>query len=642
MFVFRVLVLVLLAFFVLFAHSLLTQPITLTQSITAVNSQPASVSPLVVTNGWMINRFVLNNLGTVAFSSGQTASSDGLVLVRSNQFIKFAAAGDPVPGTTGKIFISFSSGDNPTGSISLNDRDEVAFTAGFAQCPSVTQFYTSSCSASWDMGVFLYSGGVISEITTGYVSQVWLNNNGQILFTDAGTFFVYSQGQLTKVVPPFGALSYATVVFNDAGVITLADPNLGIFHSSGTTFIKDVGRGDPGPDGIAFGGMWPVAANGEGDIAFVSCSAACGPQSLQQSIFLRRRDGTIVRIMTDGDPSPLGGTFSLTYTEYNRGGPYAASALVAPQINKSGSVVFAAPVKGATASGGLFLYTADGLKVIAANGDSGPPQTNANFVFFSSPPNSTPAIVTTVGYAINDFDTVTFRSVLSNGSWGVFQRVGDSSRKLAVWGDVVPGAPGSSFGNNSQFYPLLQNDFGDVAFFSYLCCGSSEEGLFLSPAPGIQPPNGDFELPGASALPANWETVWTNSGSGEAFRYGDSGANPMRGTSVLRLHVDSGGSSIFVLSDAIPVSADTIYTITSWMRYDLISPNDAVLFSVIQFDAAANVVGFNEVSGAPGENFWLWKPKRLLIHTAPTTASVEIRYGLMSAGESYLDVDAVQ
>jgi len=27
---------------------------------------------------------------------------------------------------------------------------------------------------------------------------------------------------------------------------------------------------------------------------------------------------------------------------------------------------------------------------------------------------------------------------------------------------------------------------------------------------------------------------------------------------------------------------------------------------------------------------WLWKPKRLLIHTAPTAASVEIRYGLMS------------
>src|SRR5947208_2499518 len=81
-FAFRVLVLVLLAFFVFFAHSLLTQPIM------AVDFQPATVSPVAVTNGWMINRFVLNNLGTVVFSSGQTASSDGLVLVRPNQFIK--------------------------------------------------------------------------------------------------------------------------------------------------------------------------------------------------------------------------------------------------------------------------------------------------------------------------------------------------------------------------------------------------------------------------------------------------------------------------------------------------------------------------------------------------------------------------
>ena len=76
--------------------------------------------------------------------------------------------------------------------------------------------------------------------------------------------------------------------------------------------------------------------------------------------------------------------------------------------------------------------------------------------------------------------------------------------------------------------------------------------------------------------------------------------------------------------------------------YNLASPNDAVYFSVIQFDAAGNLAGFNEVSGVPIENVWLWKAKRLLIHTAPTASSVEIRYGLMTAGEGYLDVDAVQ
>ena len=48
------------------------------------------------------------------------------------------------------------------------------------------------------------------------------------------------------------------------------------------------------------------------------------------------------------------------------------------------------------------------------------------------------------------------------------------------------------------------------------------------------------------------------------------------------------------------------------------------------------------IPGVPGENYWQWKPKRLLIHMTPATASVRIRFGLVSAMESYLDVDAVQ
>ena len=51
------------------------------------------------------------------------------------------------------------------------------------------------------------------------------------------------------------------------------------------------------------------------------------------------------------------------------------------------------------------------------------------------------------------------------------------------------------------------------------------------------------------------------------------------------------------------------------MRADGLSPDDsnADMFGYLRVDAG-----------------WLWKPKRLLIHTAPTAASVEISYGLMS------------
>jgi hypothetical protein len=50
------------------------------QSTTVDNPQPASVSAVIVTNGWMVNDFVLNDLGTVAFAGGQTSSSNGLFI----------------------------------------------------------------------------------------------------------------------------------------------------------------------------------------------------------------------------------------------------------------------------------------------------------------------------------------------------------------------------------------------------------------------------------------------------------------------------------------------------------------------------------------------------------------------------------
>jgi hypothetical protein len=79
----RIFVFILLAFF---SHS------AWTQRITAAGSQPALVSPVVVSSGWQITTFVLNNLGTVAFAGGQNPfSADGLVLVRSKQFLQFAA-----------------------------------------------------------------------------------------------------------------------------------------------------------------------------------------------------------------------------------------------------------------------------------------------------------------------------------------------------------------------------------------------------------------------------------------------------------------------------------------------------------------------------------------------------------------------
>src|SRR5436309_14718227 len=96
-FAFRGIVFALLA---IFSHTAFAQPITVD------NPQPASVSPVVVTNGWQISAFVLNNFGTLAFGGRGVYpfAADGLTLVRSNQFVRFVTVGDPVPGFPGKMF----------------------------------------------------------------------------------------------------------------------------------------------------------------------------------------------------------------------------------------------------------------------------------------------------------------------------------------------------------------------------------------------------------------------------------------------------------------------------------------------------------------------------------------------------------
>jgi photosystem II stability/assembly factor-like uncharacterized protein len=155
-------------------------------------------------------------------------------------------------------------------------------------------------------------------------------------------------------------------------------------------------------------------------------------------------------------------------------------------------------------------------------------------------------------------------------------------------------------------------------------------------------PNGDFERLDENGLPAHWQIVWHNSGSGAAFQYDSGGADAFQGNSVLRLHVDPGGGSTFVLSDAIPIAPGTTYQISSRMRFNLAADSDAVFFSIIQFDNDGNVVGFDEVRGRQGENYWTWQARRLLIRTSPNTTSIRIRFGLLAAGESYMDVDAVR
>src|SRR2546427_1948759 len=120
------------------------------------------------------------------------------------------------------------------------------------------------------------------------------------------------------------------------------------------------------------------------------------------------------------------------------------------------------------------------------------------------------------------------------------------------------------------------------------------------------------------------------------------GAYSFDGNSVLRLHVGPGGGSTFVLSGHIPISPMTDYLISCQMRFNLESESDAVFFSVIQFDGAGNAVGSNELKRLKGDNSWKWQREELVIHTQPSASSIGIRFALLTASESYLDVDSVR
>jgi hypothetical protein len=78
------------------------------------------------------------------------------------------------------------------------------------------------------------------------------------------------------------------------------------------------------------------------------------------------------------------------------------------------------------------------------------------------------------------------------------------------------------------------------------------------------------------------------------------------------------------------------------MRYNLNSPSDAAVFTVLQYDADGNEIAINELDGTAGDNFWTWALKAMCIRTRPDAAAVRIRFGLIASRELYLDVDAIQ
>jgi hypothetical protein len=152
----------------------------------------------------------------------------------------------------------------------------------------------------------------------------------------------------------------------------------------------------------------------------------------------------------------------------------------------------------------------------------------------------------------------------------------------------------------------------------------------------------DFEETGTGNLPRRWSISWSNSGAGEATLYASGGVYSYSGNRVLRLHVGPGGGSTFVLSDPLPVQPAATYTLSAQMRYALESDSDLAAFTILQYDEAGKEIDISELDGTKEDNRWTWVMKSLFVRTLPETRYLRIRFGLLTAAEAYMDIDALR
>jgi hypothetical protein len=312
-------------------------------------------------------------------------------------------------------------------------------------------------------------------------------------------------------------------------------------------------------------------------------------------------------------------------------------------ISESGTVVFLAPVKGADRSGGLFLFRNGRIQKVAASGDLIPDASAGKLELLSFNGQAPPVYLTK--FRLNNLDIVAFACpvVERPNSDGLFLYLDGKVQTIGLSVNPAPSVENHSFDIHS-FESTIQNialnNVGDLAFQVPLRGDRFSAGVFVASLLAPDIPNGDFEAVGENGLPIYWQSAWNR--SGEASQFDSGGLYSFSGNSHLRLHVDTTGGYSFVVSDPIPVSSETTYLFSSRIRFSLESDTDHAFFSIIQLDGAGNETGFDELALGHGDSLWKWQLKRIAIRTKPDTAFVRVRFGLISSGQSYLDVDDVR
>ena len=380
-----------------------------------------------------------------------------IAFAQSPKIIKLVSQGEPTPlgGVFGNI-----------GAISFNDKEDLAF---------------KSEIESFTAAVFLsYGDRILSIIANGdsiaglgkfdrinSLGVTSLNNEGTVAFgarltngssVRDGLFLATAQG-ISPIVfhgdpivgGTLGTPTLHTYSLNNAGAVAFGGyitPGFkqAIFVSNAGVISKVVATGEATPIGgtFKFGFFYIVDFNDASTVLFIS---DIENGNSERGIFTAK-DGTITKIVAQGDPSPDGKEF--TYLDFPA------------TINNLGDVVFEAAVGEGLVweYSGIFLYSNGAISLIVRNGNPAPD--GGTFGSFSYP-------------LINDEKQIVFQSSIDGGiSHGIFAFLNQTIQKVAVTGETTPIG-----GNYSAFYTPLLNEEGSVAFFSYTDAGSSSSGIFL-------------------------------------------------------------------------------------------------------------------------------------------------------------------
>jgi hypothetical protein len=336
--------------------------------------------------------YALSDSGQVAFAAdffdpNSFASGEGAFLNDGTTTQVLAKTGDPAPG--GGIF-----GLGVWVNIGLNERGDAAF--AFALDPFIHPAGLNSGVYRWDA-----SSQSLSAVVAPFVTPA----------PTGGPFLgAYTHATLDQR----GQVAFAGIIPTDAG--TTPGLGMGVFlaHTDGV-IEKVAAPGDPAPGSSVFDFADTPALNASGTIVFSGhvrgeeCLTSL-PQTVaihcDQSLYLRRPDGSMVSLVHAGDPAPGGGTFRSAFE---------------PVINSRGDVLFRGDLTPPPDRGlatGFFLWRDGQVIAIARPGQEMPGGGNLVRTAFQHG-----------NWTMNDSGDVAFSALLDSDSLGL----GDFDMGLYVW-----------------------------------------------------------------------------------------------------------------------------------------------------------------------------------------------------------------